>query len=64
MNRLGMIIDVSHAHDETFWDVLAITEEIIRRGISDPDIKKILGGNFLRVFNKVTQREKENSSTE
>ena len=26
MNRLGMIIDVSHAHDETFWDVLRITE--------------------------------------
>lgn len=22
MNRLGMIIDVSHAHDSTFWDVL------------------------------------------
>ena len=22
MNKLGMIIDVSHAHDETFWDVL------------------------------------------
>jgi len=26
MNRLGMIIDVSHAHDETFWDVLQISE--------------------------------------
>ncbi len=25
MNRLGMIIDVSHAHDETFWDVLRVT---------------------------------------
>jgi len=57
MNRLGMIIDVSHAHDETFWDALAITEEIIRRGISDPDIKKILGGNFLRVFRKVMEKE-------
>ncbi len=22
MNRLGMIIDVSHVHDETFWDVI------------------------------------------
>jgi len=22
MNKLGMIIDVSHAHDETFWDVI------------------------------------------
>ncbi|MFW6139738.1 MAG: membrane dipeptidase [Acidobacteriota bacterium] len=26
MNRLGMIIDVSHAHDETFWDVIQISE--------------------------------------
>ena len=26
MNKLGMIIDLSHAHDETFWDVLRITE--------------------------------------
>ena len=25
MNRLGMIIDVSHASDETFWDVLEAT---------------------------------------
>ena len=26
MNRLGMIIDVSHVHDETFWDVIGITD--------------------------------------
>jgi len=25
MNRLGMIIDLSHAHDQTFWDVLRIS---------------------------------------
>jgi membrane dipeptidase len=25
MNRLGMIIDVSHAHDETFWAVLRVS---------------------------------------
>jgi len=25
MNKLGMIIDVSHAHDETFWDVLRVS---------------------------------------
>ncbi|MBN2244587.1 MAG: membrane dipeptidase, partial [Candidatus Aminicenantes bacterium] len=36
--------------------ITAITEEMVRRGISDSDIKKILGGNFLRVFNKVTQK--------
>ena len=25
MNRLGMVVDVSHVHDETFWDVIRIT---------------------------------------
>lgn len=27
MNRLGMIIDLSHASDKTFWDVLGITKK-------------------------------------
>jgi len=44
--------------------ILAITEEMVRRGISDSDIKKILGGNFLRVFNKVTQKAEKASPTE
>jgi len=26
MNKLGMIIDVSHAHDSTFWDVIKLTD--------------------------------------
>jgi len=26
MNRLGIMVDISHVHDETFWDVLAITQ--------------------------------------
>ncbi len=29
MNRLGMIIDVSHAHDETFYDVIELTDSPI-----------------------------------
>jgi len=26
MNRLGMVIDVSHSHDDTFWDVLRLSK--------------------------------------
>src|SRR5260370_33962364 len=25
MNRLGMIVDISHVADKTFWDVLAVS---------------------------------------
>ena len=26
MNRLGMIVDISHVHDDTFWDVIKLTK--------------------------------------
>ena len=32
-----------------------ITEELLRRGYSEPDIKKILGGNILRVMEDVAE---------
>jgi len=49
---------------EHIGKILTITEEMVRRGISDSDIKKILGGNFLRVFDKVTQKRERESSDE
>jgi membrane dipeptidase len=33
----------------------AITKELVKRGYSKKSIHKILGGNFMRVFTKVTQ---------
>ena len=33
-----------------------ITKELVKRGYEDVDIKKILGGNFLRVFRRVSRR--------
>ena len=54
MNQLGMMIDVSHAGDQTFWDVIAITTKPIiashssvyslvphRRNLKDEQIKAI-----------------------
>lgn len=26
MNRLGIMVDISHVHDDTFWDVIALTK--------------------------------------
>jgi membrane dipeptidase len=33
-----------------------ITAELVKRGHKDSDIRKILGGNFLRVFRSVTSQ--------
>ena len=33
-----------------------ITSELVRRGYAEADIKKILGGNFMRVFRQVCDR--------
>lgn len=70
MNRIGMVIDISHVSDKTFFNVLEVTEDPViashsgcrslnphRRNMSDEDIKKIMGGNFLRVWKTVTQNK-------
>jgi len=35
--------------------MIHVTEELIRRGYSEPDIAKIWSGNFMRVFRKVLE---------
>ena len=40
---------------ENVGKIGAITEELRARGYKEADIRKILGGNFMRVFNAVTQ---------
>ena len=63
MNQLGMLIDVSHAGDQTFWDVIALsTKPIIashssvyslvshRRNLKDDQIKAIAkNGGVIQV---------------
>ena len=66
MNQLGMIIDVSHAGDQTFWDVIKMTTKPIiashssvyrlvphRRNLKDEQIKAIAknGGVIQINFN-------------
>lgn len=41
---------------ENIGNMVHITEELVKRGYKDDDIKKILGGNFLRVFRNVSSR--------
>ncbi len=36
-------------------DAILITEELLRRGMSEEDAKLIIGGNFYRIFNDIFQ---------
>jgi len=60
MNRLGMIIDVSHVHDETFWDVIRLSEDPVvashsccralsdhHRNLSDKMLKALAKNNGM-----------------
>lgn len=63
MNELGMLVDVSHAGDQTFWDVIAVTTKPIiashssvyalvpsRRNLKDEQIKAIAkNGGVIQV---------------
>lgn len=66
MNQLGMIIDISHVGDQTFWDVISLTKKPIiashssvfslvphRRNLKDDQIKAIAknGGVIQINFN-------------
>ncbi|HTF21424.1 MAG TPA: dipeptidase [Chryseolinea sp.] len=63
MNQLGMLIDVSHAGDQTFWDVIKLTTKPViashssvysitphRRNLKDDQIKAIAGnGGVIQI---------------
>ncbi len=46
---------------EGMEDLVLVTYEMLRRGYSETDIKKVLGENFLRAFSKAEQVAKINS---
>ncbi|HMQ80941.1 MAG TPA: dipeptidase [Ignavibacteria bacterium] len=47
----GSIVTVNEIYDATCYPI--ITKKLVERGYTEQDIRKILGGNFLRVFKKV-----------
>jgi membrane dipeptidase len=57
MNRLGMIIDVSHAHDETFWDVLRISTKPV---VASHSCARALAGHFRNLTDDMLKALAEN----
>ncbi|MBG9565772.1 dipeptidase [Brevibacillus agri] len=63
MNRLGMVIDVSHLADPGFWDVMDLSSaaaysqllEALLRHYKEAEVLKFVQGNWLRVFGNVLQ---------
>ncbi len=56
MNRLGMVVDISHASDETFWDVLEVTKKPVIASHSNTralfDHHRNLSDDMLRALAK------------
>ncbi len=54
MNRLGMMVDISHVSDETFWDVMAVTTSPVIASHSDVrgivDHKRNMGDKMIRAI--------------
>ncbi len=64
MNRLGMMVDVSHVSDETFWDVLRVSKAPViashssvrhvadhRRNVDDEMLRALAGNNGVIMIN-------------
>lgn len=54
MNRLGIMVDISHVHDDTFWDVIHLTKAPIIASHSSArklrDIARNMDDNMLRAI--------------
>ena len=49
MEKILPTKDVINTHANAY----EFTDELIKRGYSDGDIKSVLGGNFMRVFRAI-----------
>ncbi|MCP4727215.1 MAG: M20/M25/M40 family metallo-hydrolase [bacterium] len=57
MNDLGMIIDVSHVHDETFWDVIRISDDPI---VASHSCARALADHFRNLSDDMLRAVAEN----
>lgn len=64
IDHVGLATDFNHGGGIAGWrdegDAANVTAELARRGYSEKEIAKIWGGNFLRVFDKVTALARAN----
>ena len=56
MNRLGIMIDISHVHDDTFWDVIELTKAPVIASHSSAsalrDVPRNMNDDLLRAIKK------------
>ncbi len=57
MNDLGMIVDVSHVHDETFWDVIRISDDPV---VASHSCARALAGHFRNLSDDMLKALAEN----
>ena len=64
IDHVGFSADFNHGGGVTGYSSVAdgpnITDELLKRGYSEEDIKKLWGGNFLRVFGEVEKTAGKN----
>lgn len=69
INHVGLASDFNHGGGVRGYahvgEAINLTQELVKRGYSEADIRKLWGGNFLRVFRQVeaTARQLKSPST-
>ena len=67
VDHVGISSDFNHGGGVTGWDnegeAENVTAELLRRGYTEPQIAKLWGGNFLRVWSEAQSAGKKLSAS-
>ncbi len=67
IDHVGIGTDFNHGGGLKEWknagDSFQVTAELLRRGYAEEDVKKIWGGNWLRVFQEVTDHARSDKDS-